>query len=295
MELIRTFVRETPRDTGIIVAGRAHFFDNDREMETALGLGPGHEPLLIGEFTENQVAQFLGRREAIAEWLPSRPLLLAYLAARNLLTPALVADTGSDPASGWDSLLQRIANRESEFEAGIDPDTVRRLIEHISMLARNSVDGLGPLSADAIIGAFNAVCGYPPDDRGAVLLQRLPGLGAYNAEDGSRVFIDKDFVEAARGGALFRIIENPYEFRFDSETWQSTVRPLAAEVASYLAMRTAFPAGKISAAMRHLLTQHQAYTAACDLEKRTGERDQDWPSWYAEYMKREQSGEEPPL
>ena len=30
-------------------------------------------------------------------------------------------------------------------------------------------------------------------------------------------------------------------------------------------------------------------------EKRTGERDQDWPSWYAEYMKREQSGEEPPL
>jgi catechol 2,3-dioxygenase-like lactoylglutathione lyase family enzyme len=30
-------------------------------------------------------------------------------------------------------------------------------------------------------------------------------------------------------------------------------------------------------------------------EKRTGERDQDWPSWYAEYMVREQSGEELPL
>lgn len=30
-------------------------------------------------------------------------------------------------------------------------------------------------------------------------------------------------------------------------------------------------------------------------EKRTGERDLDWPSWYAEYMKREQSGEELPL
>ncbi len=30
-------------------------------------------------------------------------------------------------------------------------------------------------------------------------------------------------------------------------------------------------------------------------EKRTGERDQDWPSWYAEYMRREQSGEELPL
>ena len=30
-------------------------------------------------------------------------------------------------------------------------------------------------------------------------------------------------------------------------------------------------------------------------EKRTGERDADWPSWYAEYMVKEQSGEELPL
>ena len=30
-------------------------------------------------------------------------------------------------------------------------------------------------------------------------------------------------------------------------------------------------------------------------EKRTGERDADWPSWYAEYMVREQNGEELPL
>ncbi|MGZ8398937.1 MAG: VOC family protein [Gemmatimonadales bacterium] len=30
-------------------------------------------------------------------------------------------------------------------------------------------------------------------------------------------------------------------------------------------------------------------------EKRTGERDVDWPSWYAEYMVKEQSGEELPI
>ena len=30
-------------------------------------------------------------------------------------------------------------------------------------------------------------------------------------------------------------------------------------------------------------------------EKRTGQRDADWPSWYAEYMVKEQSGEELPL
>jgi hypothetical protein len=30
-------------------------------------------------------------------------------------------------------------------------------------------------------------------------------------------------------------------------------------------------------------------------EKRTGQPDADWPSWYAEYMVKEQSGEELPL
>jgi hypothetical protein len=29
-------------------------------------------------------------------------------------------------------------------------------------------------------------------------------------------------------------------------------------------------------------------------EKRTGQSDANWPDWYAEYMVREQSGEDPP-
>ncbi len=39
----------------------------------------------------------------------------------------------------------------------------------------------------------------------------------------------------------------------------------------------------------------RAETAHGEHEKRTGERDADWPSWYAEYMVKEQSGEELPL
>jgi catechol 2,3-dioxygenase-like lactoylglutathione lyase family enzyme len=38
----------------------------------------------------------------------------------------------------------------------------------------------------------------------------------------------------------------------------------------------------------------RAETAHGQHEKRTGQRDQDWPGWYAEYMRREQSGEELP-
>src|SRR5258708_24820864 len=112
--------------------------------------------------------------EAIPEWIPSRPLLLTYLVSRNLLTPELITERETDPATGWDTLLGRIAEREAELEAGIDPDTVRRLMEQVAMLARSSIDGLGPLSPDVMLDAFKVVCGYPPDDRGAVLLQRLP-------------------------------------------------------------------------------------------------------------------------
>ena len=39
----------------------------------------------------------------------------------------------------------------------------------------------------------------------------------------------------------------------------------------------------------------RAEAAHGEHEKRTGERDADWPSWYAEYMVKEQSGEELPL
>jgi catechol 2,3-dioxygenase-like lactoylglutathione lyase family enzyme len=38
----------------------------------------------------------------------------------------------------------------------------------------------------------------------------------------------------------------------------------------------------------------RAEAAHGEHEKRTGQRDENWPDWYAEYMMREQSGEEPP-
>jgi catechol 2,3-dioxygenase-like lactoylglutathione lyase family enzyme len=53
---------------------------------------------------------------------------------------------------------------------------------------------------------------------------------------------------------------------------------------------TAFnSAGDLAAAL------HRAESAHGEHEKRIGRTDSDWPEWYAEYMVREQSGEELPL
>lgn len=269
MELVRRFVREAPNGSGLLLTGRAHFFDNAREMKNALGLMSQAKILEVTEFSTSQVKTFLEnagwKDDIVPDWLPTRPLLLAYLAARGLLSRTIETDFVSGPAVGWHELLDRISHREAEIEAGIDATTVRRLIEQLSAIARSTVDGLGPLSPDTITEAFREVCGYSPDDRGAVLLQRLPGLGASQMEDGSRVFIDRDFAEAARGGAVFTFIETPHYTKLHTEAWQSALRPLGAEMAAYRCRLANFNAGKITAAIIAANKDPRCQTLCADL------------------------------
>jgi len=54
-------------------------------------------------------------------------------------------------------------------------------------------------------------------------------------------------------------------------------------------MHTAFDsAADLAAALRRAAAAHGQH------EERTGQPDPDWPDWYAEYMVREQAGEELP-
>ena len=225
MELIRRFMRG-PSDTGVIVAGRQHYFDSDKELAVALGLSQNSTRLFINDFTDSQIREFLtnkGWQEEIPAWLPSRPLLLGYLCARGMLKEVIDVDHGSSPAVGWNMLLELTANREAEIEAGIDGTAVRQIVENLATKARSRNDGMGSLAQDDILGSFQSVCGFAPDDRGLLLLQRLPGLGAAQTEDGSRDFIDSDLVDAARVGDVCRFVEDPYSFKLESPTtWQST-------------------------------------------------------------------------
>lgn len=268
MELVRTFIRETPPGVGFWLAGRAHFFDSDAELDQALGLGGAFRRLRLVEFSGERVVQFLGQlgwSDTIPEWLPTRPLLLAYLVGRGLLSPDQLSTGPVSPAAGWDNLLTRIAEREAEIEAGIDPSTVRRLIERVATAARTSVDGLGPLAADTVIDCFKSVCGYPPDDRGAVLLQRLPGLGIASSEDGSRGLIDRDYAEAARSGDVFRFIEDPYSVKLDCRDWQATLGPLGSDIVAYRCQMSRVAQGKISAALLVAHEKQHGHTLAADI------------------------------
>src|SRR5439155_23497093 len=83
MTLVRNLVEQSPDSSSVVVAGREHFFDSQREMETALALGRGFRFLTLNEFTDDQVRAYLKKRGfegAVPSWVPARPLLLGYLA-----------------------------------------------------------------------------------------------------------------------------------------------------------------------------------------------------------------------
>ncbi len=225
VEAIRHFVRDTPITASIVITGREHFFDSAPERRLAMGLDKRFTELRLNEFTDEQITRYLvrsGLQGKVPIWMPSRPLLVGYLAASGILQDivSLNSDGGlnessADPAKGWNFLLDRICSRESEIEPGIDGPTVRRILERLSTYARNSSTGLGPLSTEQILEAFVQICGHQPDEKGFLLLQRLPGLGIDKVDEGTRLFLDSDFADACRAGDVWEFISAPFDTSTD--------------------------------------------------------------------------------
>ncbi|MFZ1642790.1 MAG: NACHT domain-containing protein [Candidatus Contendobacter sp.] len=219
MQAVRELIRDQPSGAGLILAGRAHFFDSERERRSALGLTSRFAEVTLNEFSDEQIRRYLtkcGLTGGVPGWVPSRPLLVGYLAASGLLKEMFPSQgspeslQGPNPAQGWNLVIDKICTREAEIEAGIDGPTIRRILERLATTARATDAGLGPLGRDQIVEAFASICGYQPDEKGMVLLQRLPGLGIDRADEGTRIFIDGDFADACRAGDVVAFIDDPY-------------------------------------------------------------------------------------
>jgi hypothetical protein len=200
------------------VAGRlrrSNYFEDERELGNALGLNAALS-LSVDEFSDEQMRNFLSRfpngsgNSTLPSWLPTRPLLLGYLASKGLLSGLAEQSSAPDAVDGWDYLLEQIYEREERIETNLDGSTLRQILERAATFARASEDGLGPISRSDLFTAFREVCGYEPDEQGVLAIQRLPGLGIYRAEDESRCFVDKELSEVCNGRELARFLEDPY-------------------------------------------------------------------------------------
>ena len=269
MEAVRRLVRDHPSSSGLLVAGRAHFFDSHDERRNALGLPNDAVELSLAEFTDQQTATYLervGLRGFVPPWLPTRPLLVGYLAARGSLDDLIDGDSTGQPlnrAIGWDTLLDRISSREAEIEAGIDGNTVRRILERLATKARASESGLGSLSPESVIKAFNEVCGYDPDERGMVLLQRLPGLGVDRADENTRTFVDHAFADSCRAGDLIEFVKYPYDFDESiSSDMVTAVGNLGIEVTAHRVTDMGYSEGQLHAAVTRAKRSGDEYLAS---------------------------------
>jgi len=214
MTLVRKFIEESPKETSVILAGRHNFFDNPKEMAHSLGVEKGFSILNTSDFTEEQAKSFLkslGISANLPGWMPRRPLLLAYLAARGFLTPSITAESSKlSPAAGWDNLLTMICEREAQQDDRLDPTTVRTLLERLSTLARATEDGRGRIDILTIQNTFRDIAGFPPDEAAQQFILRLPALGPTSLEDSSREFVDGQIADAARAGDVLRFIDHPH-------------------------------------------------------------------------------------
>ena len=166
------------------------------------------------------------------------------------------------PVIGWDTLLDRITDREARIGAGIDGNTVRRILERLATKARASQDGLGSLNAEALTQAFHGICGYEPDAGGMVLLQRLPGLGVALEEE-NRTFIDEDFADACRVGDLMAFVESPFVFPPSVlAEMEGSIGSLGLKIASYKVRKKGLSEGQINAALEQAHRRNSKHVAA---------------------------------
>ena len=286
MTLIRKFVEDHPYlEAGLLVSGREDYFGNPTERTDALGFtNKGLRTFTLNEFTLDQTKEYLRKMgiqsHMIPEWLPTRPLLVGYLAVRGV-EHLTWGNLGRMPrAEGWDYLLNQICQREGQqIEAlGGQIEQVRPFIDRLATKARASFTGRGPVLARDMTEIFRAVFPSSADESAEQLLVRMAGLAtASNSGDGlvvtsadqedAREFIDEDLVDAARAGDVARYIEYSHDEDlnrlFIDVNASVTMGDLGIQVAVH--KLEPFSNGKAIAALRHAADILSAPTLAFDI------------------------------
>ena len=211
VEIVKRFIEQTPAGAPIVIAGRESYFDTREEAQIALGYSDDAQDYDLAGFTDLDIQQFLKTKgNEIPSWLPTRPLLLGYLANAGLLKEhdQLLS---LNPAGGWNLMLQRVCEREVRqvWGVGFEASDLRLFIEALATQARKSPEGRG-LEDSRLQSVFRAVFGRDADEPANLLTGRLPGLGSVPGRPGAREFIDVDFADAAASGDMIRYIEAPF-------------------------------------------------------------------------------------
>lgn len=196
--------------SGILLAGREHYFNDDAELIDSLGLA-NRQPLILHcahELTSEQFAQMLGREmPPLPPWMPKTPLIATIV---RLIDPEVfeqIIRTSSGHVDLWGLLIETFCAREAEINPILDAGIIRALYTHIGRLARTTNSPVGPISIKQINEAFEKTTKRPPTDESAIILQRLPGLSRIGAESLDRQFVDTYILDGLKAEDVLAIYE----------------------------------------------------------------------------------------
>ena len=263
VELVRRFIEQTPSEAPIIIAGRESYFDGREEAKSALGYNSASQVFDLAGFTDSDIEKFLkAKGTMLPGWLPTRPLLLGYLANAGLLKGEDEA-LALSPSSGWEQMLHRVCAREVSqvWGVGFEASDLRLFIEGLATRARKSPDGRGLQDSD-LRSVFRKVFGRDTDEPANLLTCRLPGLGSVPGRPGAREFIDADFADAAASGDLSRYIEAPFVMKSSLDNVSVALRELGREM---VASRTDDAISRVSIALLKASDRSELATTCADL------------------------------
>lgn len=238
---VRDFTNKIPAGAGIFICGRDHYFDTEQELATALGIiGKSYLIVKLDEFTEEGAQEFLRRNSinaALPDWLPRKPLILAYLVRHQLFEAILAIDSSKGFGFAWNAFLDRICEREAGLEGAVmDPQTLRSVMERLADTVRSKSSGVGPITGTDLSEAYNLETGQAAGEGVLAQLQRLPGLTQRDSEPGSRSFVDEDMLAALQGGAFARHILGSFSSSSKAPLAEMSDRAIA--MATYLLLES---------------------------------------------------------
>ena len=186
---------------GILITGREHYFNNDAELITCLGLDRKN-PLFLRcnqQLTGQQFSDMLGRTSSsLPPWMPRKPLIATII--RDIESEAIdkLLETSAGEIDFWNLLIDTFCEREATINPILDASIIRSLYTKIGRITRNTTTALGPISIKQINEAFEQTTGRPPTDESAIVLQRLPGLARIGAESLDRQFAENYILDGLK-------------------------------------------------------------------------------------------------
>lgn len=223
---------------GVLVTGREHYFNNDAELLTCLGLDKKN-PLFLRcnqELSAAQFAEMIGRESPdFPGWMPKKPLIASIIRDIDEQVFEPILKTASGQIDFWNLLIDTFCDREANINAILDQAIIRELYTKIGRLSRTTQTSLGPISIKQINDAFEETTGRPPTDESAIILQRLPGLGRIGAESLDRQFVDSFILDGLKAEDAISLLGRVDGTWLDSD-WKNPVEDFGA---FYIATRLA--------------------------------------------------------